>query len=181
MKNTILRYGTYGVLVLISINMIVWFGWEGSQQPENYSIGEVIGYMTIVLSLVFVYFGVRHFRDHVQGGHIDFWKAFRVGLLITLLPALAFGIYNYIFMEWLSPEFAESYYMTMLEQSRNQLSTAEYEQRLQDWEKNKEFWTNGWLQSGLMFFTVFIIGMIVSLLSALFLMKRETQQLNQAV
>ena len=39
----------------------------------------VVGYTAIVISFLFVYFGIRSYRDHVLGGLISFGKAFQAG------------------------------------------------------------------------------------------------------
>ena len=45
----------------------------------------VVGYTTIVISMLFVYFGIRSYRDNVLGGTISFGRGFQAGLLITLI------------------------------------------------------------------------------------------------
>jgi Protein of unknown function (DUF4199) len=44
---------------------------------------EIIGYATLVLSFLMVFFGIRSYRDNVAGGTIGFVQAFKVGILIT--------------------------------------------------------------------------------------------------
>ena len=39
----------------------------------------------MVLAFLMVFFGVRSYRDNVAGGHVTFGRAFKVGLLITLV------------------------------------------------------------------------------------------------
>ena len=53
---------------------------------------EVIGYTTIVLSFLMVFFGIRSYRDSVGGGTITFGKAMKVGLLITLICCICYVI-----------------------------------------------------------------------------------------
>jgi len=43
----------------------------------------ILGYTSIVLSFLLVFFGIRAYRDNEAGGHISFGKAFGVGICIT--------------------------------------------------------------------------------------------------
>jgi len=45
----------------------------------------VLGYTTFVVCFLMVFFGIRSYRDNVAGGTITFGRAFKVGILITLL------------------------------------------------------------------------------------------------
>lgn len=52
--------------------------------------GEVIGYTTMLLAFLMVYFGVRSYRDNVAGGSVAFGRAFLVGLSITLVASVCY-------------------------------------------------------------------------------------------
>jgi hypothetical protein len=47
-----------------------------------------VGYTVIVVSFLFVYFGIRSYRDNVLGGRMSFAKGFQAGILITLISCL---------------------------------------------------------------------------------------------
>ncbi|MFI5244520.1 MAG: DUF4199 domain-containing protein, partial [Gemmatimonadales bacterium] len=53
------------------------------QDRIGFDKGEVIGYTTMVLAFLMVYFGVRSYRDNVAGGIVTFGRALMVGLMIT--------------------------------------------------------------------------------------------------
>ena len=52
--------------------------------------GYILGYTSIVLSFLLVYFGVRSYRDNLGGGEITFAKAFGVGIAITVISCLCY-------------------------------------------------------------------------------------------
>src|SRR5215212_718125 len=52
--------------------------------------GLYVGYTVIVISFLFVYFGIRSYRDNVLGGRITFAKGFQAGILITLISCLCY-------------------------------------------------------------------------------------------
>lgn len=161
------RYGLYAASVLIAMGLLS-FAFLGSS-PENYGIGEVIGYSSIVFSLLFVYFGIKNYRDRQLNGCIDFWNALKTGLLITLFPALAFAIYNYIFVEFIDPDFMDTYYEHHLAEMKENLSTEEFLTAKAQLESEKEIFMNTGLNVLIMFLTVWLIGLIVSILSAILL------------
>ena len=58
----------------------------------DFDKGAVIGYTSLVLSALVIFFGVRSYRDNVGHGHVGFGRAFAVGLLITLVSCACYVI-----------------------------------------------------------------------------------------
>ncbi len=80
--------------------------------------GEVIGYTTMVLAFLMVWFGVKSYRDNVAGGRITFGRAFAVGLLITLVATACYvATWELIYFK-LAPDFGEKYAAYTVEQAR---------------------------------------------------------------
>ncbi len=77
MKKTVITFGL--ISGLISTLLMV------GTMPFVHRIGNdkalILGYTSIVLSFLLVYFGIRSYRDNVADGHISFGKAFGVGNL----------------------------------------------------------------------------------------------------
>jgi hypothetical protein len=171
MKQTILRYGLYGAAILLGINVTLLLVF-GVAEPENYKTGEIIGYTAIVLSLIFVFLGIKHYRDQVNNGKIRFWKAVILGLGIALLPSLAFAIYNYAYCEWIDPSFTENYMNHFLAEAQSTMSAVEFEEYKSKFEGSKSLYMNSAFQSFIMFITVLLIGLVVSVLSS-FILKKD--------
>ena len=55
MKKTVVRYGLYGALTICILFIGSWFFID----EVNFEISEVIGYASMIVSLSFVYFGIR--------------------------------------------------------------------------------------------------------------------------
>src|SRR4051812_39561689 len=53
---------------------------------------EIIGYSSMVLAFLMVFFGIRSYRDNVGGGTITFGKAFQIGILITLISCVVYVV-----------------------------------------------------------------------------------------
>ena len=62
----------YASTVMIVFYMITWISLK--QGALGYAATEVAGYLGMVLSLAFVFFGIRYYRDHVNGGNLTFGK-----------------------------------------------------------------------------------------------------------
>src|SRR4051794_17334040 len=83
MKRTVLTFGLIAGAIM-TLEMIIGLPFI----EEIGSLGLVIGYTTMVVAFLMVYFGVRSYRDRVAGGSISFGRAFTVGILISLIACL---------------------------------------------------------------------------------------------
>ena len=81
--------------------------------------GEVIGYTTMVLAFLMVYFGIRSYRDNVGGGTIGFGRAFAVGLLITLIATSCYVATWEVIYYKMMPDFGEKYAAYVMQHARD--------------------------------------------------------------
>ncbi|WP_318312159.1 DUF4199 domain-containing protein [Flagellimonas crocea] len=168
MKKTVLRFGAYGAITICILFMISWFVLD----HLSMSTQEVMGYVSIVVSLSFVYFGIRHFRDKENDGKVSFKKALTIGILISLITALTFGLLDVLYTEVLNPDFMDDYYGEVVETMRANLPAAELDAQLAQLEAEREQFSNPFVSFTIMSATVFIIGCIVTLLSSLILQRK---------
>ena len=71
--------------------------------------GEIVGYSSMILAFLMVYFGIRSYRDNVMAGQIGFGRAFKVGILITLIASACYVLsWEVISHTWM-PDFVEKY------------------------------------------------------------------------
>ncbi len=168
MKKTVLRYGLYGALTIVTLFLATWFLLKDS----DFAFGEALGYLTMVVSLSFVYFGIKNYRDKENSGKIGFKQALILGLLISLITAVAFGIIDVIYIKYINPDFTETYYNQAIEELRNTLSSEQFEVKLKELEAQKAMFSNGFFSFALMSGTVLVIGFIITLISALILQRK---------
>ncbi|MEZ4874960.1 MAG: DUF4199 domain-containing protein [Flavobacteriaceae bacterium] len=168
MKTTVLKFGLYGLLtglVLFAIAFLLL-------QSMSYSAQEVLGYASMLVSLSFVFFGIKHFRDKENDGKVTFGKAFLVGLLITILTGIGVGIMDYLYTTVINPDFAQEYLSKSLETMQAQLPAEQFEaQKALLEQQMKEYGGSGFM-AFLMFATVFFMGLIVSVISSLILQRK---------
>ncbi len=153
MKNSVLRFGIYGLLTAFTIFIVVLaFG-----QALDFSTQEIVGYASMIVSLAFVFFGIKHYRDKVNNGRVSFGKALLIGLLISLITAIGIGLADYIYTSSINPDFFEEYKAVMESQG--------YEGEIPEY-------SSGFM-AVIMFLTVTVIGIIITLISALILQKNN--------
>lgn len=169
MKKTVLRYGLYGSATICILFLLSWFLGKGI----DFSTQEIIGYASMIVSLSFVYFGIKYFRDEENNGTITLEKALLIGVLISLLTALAFGVLDVIYVSYINPDFMNEYYNVTLAQMKETLPPEEFEVKLAEMESQKELFSSAWMNFLIMSMTVFVIGFIISLISSLILQRKN--------
>ncbi len=93
MKKTVLTFGLISGAIMTAM-MFGTLPFTNSAWLQAHSM--VIGYTTMVLSFMLVFFGIRSYRENIGGGTITFGRAFAVGILITLHPHLICFVCNHM-------------------------------------------------------------------------------------
>ena len=154
MKSTLTKYGMYGLLTGLFIFMLhLVFGINNL----DYSTNEILGYVSIFLSLSFVFFGIKHYRDHVNNGEITFGKAIIIGVLISFLVGLGIALADFIYTKFINPSFFSNYEKMLIEQGK---------------EDEIIKMTSGTVAL-FMLVLVTVIGFIISTISALILQRKN--------
>lgn len=168
MKNTVLKFGLYS----LATAAILFFLALSLGKSLDYSTQEVLGYLSMVISLLFVFFGIKHFRDAKNDGKVSFGKALGIGILISLFAGLGFGIVDYIYTTLINPNFAEEYLATSLASMEATLSPEEFKIKAAELTKTMTEYGGSGFMAALMFITVVMIGFVISLISALLLQRK---------
>jgi len=177
MKSSILKYGLLAGTIIVMIPVIT--GLIIGHGPDSFKTGEIIGYSTMILSLMMIFLAVREYKKHHPEEVVSFAKIVTIGAAISLIAGFMFGVYNVIYVTYIHPEFMQEYYSHYVQNIQNSgISQAEIELQISKLEQEKEMFMDPLFNFFLMFLTVFIIGLIVSILSGLF--QREKMTLNTA-
>ena len=172
MKKIILVYGLIsgaivGAMMLITMPLYQ----NGTLKFEN---GEWLGYTTMVIALSLVFFGIKSYRDHHLRGKITFGNGLKVGLLITLVASLIYGIcweYTYRnmkgdFMQQMSEKYIEKLEKKGL--SEEALAKAKAEMK-----SYAQMYRNPVIRFAITLMEIAPVGIVISLLSAGLLRKKE--------
>jgi len=171
MKQVTFRYGIYAglaILVLGALHVFVFM-----PPTISWEMAEVAGYLTMILSMIFVFMGIRYYRDHVNNGYLTFGQGLKLGALIVLVPAVTFGLFDILYTEVLNPSWADEYFGYQIEKIKSSSAPDQVEQKLAALQKNREMFSNPVFQFLLMAATVYIIGLIVTIISALTLRRQK--------
>ncbi|MEZ4586743.1 MAG: DUF4199 domain-containing protein [Gemmatimonadales bacterium] len=108
---------TFGLIAggILSAMMLISLPFQDRIGFENAAL---LGYTTMVLAFLLVFFGVKSYRDNVAGGRISFGRAFSVGLLITLVATICYVATWQVVYYKLAPDFVEKYTAYTLDKER---------------------------------------------------------------
>ncbi|TWI96229.1 uncharacterized protein DUF4199 [Mucilaginibacter frigoritolerans] len=170
MKKTALRYGGYAALAELLFFVLTWLIIRltgiGHKAQGN------IGWADLLCPLVFVYFGIRYYRDHVNNGSITFLQALKIGLLIVLIPAFAFALIETTYVIYINPKFYETVYTFDIEEYRKTLSPAQFDIKLKELKQQVALSNNPFFNFGMMVLTIMALGTIITIISAILLKRR---------
>ncbi len=160
----ILRYGLIGgaVLCLPMFGPMLLFG----VQPEWMRLGEIIGYTSMVLCMSATWFAMRH--EQQRCGDLGFSRLFGVGVGVSAVAGLLFGLVTtgfYALAGDALPEALIEYYQAQARAPG--VSPEDSARQLAEIEAMRPFFFNEALQGAVMFATVFVIGVMVSVIAAL--------------
>jgi len=138
--------------------------------PDNFAIAEIVGYSVMFISSLAVVMGIKDYKQKRSPAPLGFMGALGVGLGISLIASHIFALYNWIYLKFINPAFTAIYLQYSEQQIRSSgLEPLIIEQQLGELAYYADFMHNNFAQSMLMFVTVFIIGLLFSLVSALVL------------
>jgi Protein of unknown function (DUF4199) len=177
MKKTILTFG----LISGAIASLLMAATLPFADRIGFNKTEVIGYTTIVLSALLIFFGIRSYRDNAGNGQITFTKAFTVGISITLISCVCYVVtWEVLYYNFL-PGFMDKYAAYMIEKAKaSGASAAALQAQLQQLKKYKELYQNPLFNTAVTFLEPFPIGLAITLVSAAILRKRRQSQPAQS-
>jgi hypothetical protein len=170
MKRIVLTFGLIAGAVLAA-TMLAALPFHDAIGNEG---GMLIGYATMVLAFLLVYFGVRSYRDNVAGGRIGFLQALGVGALIALVASACYvATWEVVYFGGKS-DYLERYQARELEQARRRgESEARLAARQAEMKKLAEMYRNPVFNSAVTFMEPLPVGLVIALVSAGILSRRR--------
>ena len=173
MRKIVITYGLISgaiITTLFLISMLLW-----SKGVINFDNGEYFGYGSMLVALSMVFFGIKSFRDNENGRKIGFWKGVLVGFLITLLASFVYASGWEVYMQ-VNPSntFVEEYtahYVNQLKQKGT--PQEEIDKTMAEMASMMQMYRNPFIRFGMTLMEILPVGIIVTLLSAAILRKKE--------
>lgn len=170
MNKIILKYGFISGAIAAALMLGTGLYLHNNPHFKNM---EVWGFAGMVLSMLFVFIGVRVYREEERNGSIGFGEAFKVGGIMALISCVCYAVAWMAVSEWLLPDFMNQYVQQTLDTMRaNQQPEAEIQAAAADMAKYQEMYTNPVYKFLLTLMEPLPVAVVVSLLSALLLRRK---------
>lgn len=127
----------------------------------------IVGYTTMVLAFLMVFFGVRSYRDNVAGGSVTFGRAFIVGLMITAVASVCYVATWELVYSKLAPDYLDKYAAYSVEKARKSGATdAEIAAKSKEMTEFKEMYKNPLVNIAYTFLEPLPVGILFTLVAA---------------
>ncbi len=176
MKKTIVTFGLISgvissLLMLCTTTLLDRIGFDK---------GYIVGYTSIVLSLLLVFFGIRSYRDNVAEGHITFGKAFGVGICITLISCVFYVATWEVLYHTVFSDFMDKYSAYMISKAQASGASAQALQaKMDEIQQMKVIYANPLYNVLFTFIEPFPVGLAITLISAAVLRKKARPESAQ--
>ena len=163
MKKTVWTFGLISGAI-ISILMLVTIPF---QDEIGFDHSLFVGYTTMVLAFLLIYFGVRSYRDNVGGGSVRFGRAFAVGALIAVISSVCYvATWEVMYFKFM-PDFLSKYQAHALEKARaGGASEDAIARKKAEMDKLGEMYKNPVINSAMTFVEPLPVGLVIALVSA---------------
>ena len=176
MKKVVLTFGLISGAILsamMAISMLF-------HDAIGFDTAMVVGYTTMVIAFLLVYFGVRTYRDNVAGGTVRFGRAFVIGMLITTIATVCYAAtWQVISSTWM-PDYFEKYSAHIIDKERQKGSSeAVIAAKKAEMDKYAEMYKNPALVFAFTLLEPLPVAVIVSLVTAGVLSRRRREATDE--
>ena len=170
MRKIVLTFGLISGAILSAMMLIT----VPFQDQIGFDKGAIIGYTTMVLAFLMVFFGVKSYRDNVAGGKVTFGRAFTVGLLITAVASICYvATWEVIYYE-LAPDFGDKYAAHAIEKAKISGATdAQIVQQTKQMAQFKEMYKNPLVNIAYTMLEPLPVGILFTLVTAVVLSRKR--------
>jgi hypothetical protein len=163
MRKIVLTYGLIAGAIL-SLMMLVTVPF---QDRIGFDKGAIIGYTTMVIAFLMIFFGVRSYRDNVAGGSVGFGRALGVGLLIMAVASVCYVATWQLVYYRLAPDFLDKYSAYTIENAKKAGATdAVIVAKTKEMAEFSEMYKNPLFNVAITFLEPLPVGVVFSLVTA---------------
>jgi hypothetical protein len=169
MKKTVLVYG----LISGVLTSALMFAATPFVLSKELGTADLIGYSSMVLMGLIIFFGVRSYRQSAGQGKMTFRRGFLVGLGITLVSGALYVAAFQLLYYRLHPGIGQVYGECMVERARRSGATpAELRETADRAERFMALYENPWSNVALTLLEPLSVGLVLTTLSAAVLRRR---------
>lgn len=163
MRKIVLTFGLIAGAILSAMMLLT----VPFQDRIGFDKGAIIGYTTMVLAFLMIFFGVKSYRDNVAGGSVTIGRAFKVGLLITAVASICYvATWQLIYYQF-APDFVDKYAAYTVEKAKRSGATDEaIATKMQQMTAFKEMYKKPLVNIALTLLEPLPVGLVVTLVTA---------------
>ncbi len=171
MKKIVLTFGLIAGAILSAVMALT----IPFKDQIGFDKGAVIGYTSMILAFLLIYFGIRSYRDNVAGGVISFGRAFKVGALIAFIASACYvATWEVIYFNF-APDYLTQYQEHVLENARADGETEEQlTKRKAEMDQMANYYRNPVINVAITFLEPLPVALVIVLVSAGVLSRRRT-------
>ncbi len=163
MRKIVLTFGLIAGVILSAMMLITL----PFQDQIGFDKGAIIGYTTMVLAFLMVFFGVQSYRDNVAGGSVTFGRAFKLGLMITAVASVCYVATWEVIYYQLAPDFLDKYAAYSVGKAKQSGATdAQIAAEAKKMAEYKEMYRNPLVNIAMTFLEPLPVGLVITLVTA---------------
>ena len=168
MNKTVWKFGLISGGIL-SVMMAITLPFE--QEFENKAL--IVGYTTMVIAFLLIFFGVRSYRDTVARGAVSFGRALSIGVLIGLIASTCYVATWEVISRTFIPDFTAKYEAATIKQIQaSGKSQAEIDAGIAKAKQFTEMYKNPLFNIAMTFIEPLPVALFFALVSATVLSRR---------
>ncbi len=173
MRKIVLTFGLISGAVLSAMMLLTL----PFQDKIGFDNGAIIGYTTMVLAFLMVFFGVKSYRDTVGGGRVTFGRALSVGLLITAVASICYvATWELIYYKF-APTFGDKYASYAIEKAKKSGATeAQITAQTKQMTEFKEMYKNPMVNIAYTLLEPLPVGILFTLVTAVALSRKRRDE-----
>ena len=173
MKKNIIIYGLIAGIVVSSLMLVNVNYISHGEGSVDYNTSLLIGYASMLIAFSIVFVGIRNYRDKYNGGVISFGKAFKIGLLMTLIVSTMYVVAWLIDYFFFMPNFMEKYSAHMLDKLKTSgASQMEIDKQTKEMAHFAVMYKNPFFNAMITYMEILPVGLIATLISSLILKRK---------
>ena len=170
MKKIVLTFGLISGAILAAVMLVTIpfhdaIGWDRSM---------LVGYTTMVLAFLLIFFGVRSYRDKVGGGTVRFGRGLAVGALIGVVASLCYVATWEVLYFTVASDYMVKYQAHVLDKARadgeNDDAIAKKKAEMEEF---ATLYKNPAINAGITFLEPLPVALLIALVSAGVLSRRR--------
>lgn len=172
MKRAVLVFGILAGVIIFTYSTVVFFllGDFEKMTPKDLEMAEVLGYARYIILFLGVLMAMITYRK--QHDKVTYGKAFTIGLLVTLITAFFVGLMEFTYMN-MNPEFMDQYGKLYIERLQAEGASQEVIEKTRQEMQAMAWMANPWAMGIFYFFETALLGTLMSLVCAAFMIRRK--------